>query len=177
MAVEPLYNTKESLLSKLRMAGTSDEQTLTLIDQVISDVRLEFFRRLTSARALEIADITPEENPTTTDGILYSRAAVVEVYWVEYKLVCILPVMFIETQHAIQNSFDDTPLVRDSDSLLPFKAGLKKAIEIGLGQLIIPVQKTTGAFSSFSSGATTPVLIANNFPGNPFPSGGPYSRG
>lgn len=169
MAVTPLYNDKDALISKLRMTGTSDTDTLAKIDQAISDVRLEFFRRLTPARAIEIQGFGVEENPTTTEGILRGTAAVTEVYWVEYKLICILPVMFIETEHAIQNSFDDIPLVRDAASLIPFKNGLKKAIEIGMGQLIEPVQNNQGPFSSFSSGAPQPVLIANNFIGKPFP--------
>lgn len=169
MAVTPLYNDKDALLSKLRMSDTSDVQTLSVIDQGISDARMEFFRRLTPARALEISALATEENPTTTDGILKGTAAVTEVYMVMYKMVCILPTMYIETEWAIKSSFDDVPLTRDGDSLRRFKSDLKKQIEIGLGQLIIPVDNNQGEFASFSNGALTPVLIANNFIGKPFP--------
>jgi hypothetical protein len=169
MAITPLYNDKDALLSRLRMQDSSDTETLAVIDQVISDVRLNFFRRLTAARALEIAGFAAEENPTTTDGVLQSTAAVTEVYWVLYKLLGILPTMFIETEWAIQNSFDDVPLTRDSRSLSLFMATLKKSIEIGMGQLIEPVQESQGSFASFSSGAKTPVLINDNFIGVPFP--------
>ena len=124
MAVEPLYNVKSLLLQKLRMGDTSDTQTLKVIDQAIQDVRNEFYRRLTLARALEIAALASVENPTTADEVLRAVANVTEVYWVQYKLVCILPHMSIETQHAIQNSFDDTPLTRDAESLAKFKAVL-----------------------------------------------------
>lgn len=167
MAVEPLYNNKDLLLSKLRMGQTTDTQTLTVIDQAISSVRLGFYRRLGPGRANEIVALTSVENPTDTDGILRSQAEITEVYWVQYELVCLLPHMSIETQHAITNSFDDTPLTRDAESLNKFRACLKNSVEIGLGQLQQPVDDDTGNFSSFSTGSPNPVLIGDLFPGRP----------
>ena len=167
MAVDPLYNVKASLIQKLRLTDTSDTDTLTIVDQAIADVRLEFYRRLTLDRAIEIAAISSVENPTTSDEVLRSIAAVTEVYWVMYKLICILPVMYIETQYAIKNNFDDVPLVRDADSLQKFKDCLRASVEQNLGLLIIPVDVNTGDFSSFSTGAVTPYLINDNFIGLP----------
>ena len=169
MAVEPLYIAKSLLISRLRMTGTSDEDTLTIIDQVIADVRLEFYRRLSTARALEIAALPSVENPTTTDGILRSVADVTELYWVEYKLVCILPVMFIETQFPIQNSFDDVPITRDAEWIHNFRTCLWNSVESGLGQLIQPIDNNTGNGQSFSTGATTPFIVQDNFIGKRYP--------
>lgn len=165
MAVEPLYNTMAVIHSNLRMTASSDADTLVMIDHAVSAVRLGFFRRLTPARAIAVAALSSEENPTTTDGILRGVAEATEVDWVTRELICTLPVMYIETQFAIKNSFDDVPITRDSKSLQKFLGCLWNRIESGLGLLIIPEEKISGAFSSFSTGRKTPLLLANVFPG------------
>ena len=70
--------------------------------------------------------------------------------------------MFIETQFAIQNNFDDVPITRDSESLQKFLSCLWNSIEKGLGQLIIPVDNNAGAFKSFSTGRSAPYLLGQN---------------
>lgn len=165
MAVEPLYNDKATLIQKLRMTDTEDTDTLTIIDQAISDVRLNFYRRLSPARAQEIADLSSVENPTTTDEILRNVAEVTEIYWVMHKLVCILPTMYIETQFAIQDSFDDVPITRDADTLQKFMKCLWDSIEEGLGQMMLPIEDNVGGFKSFSTGAIRPFLLSENFVG------------
>jgi hypothetical protein len=172
MAVEPLYIAKSLLLQRLRMSNTSDTETLTTIDQAIADVRLEFYRRLTLDRATEIAALPSIENPTTTQGVLRGVAEVTELYWVMYKLICILPTMFIETAHAITNSFKDVPITRDSESLQKFLGCLKNTIEINLGQLIIPVNDNAGDFQAFSTGRPTPFILADNVIGRPISRAG-----
>lgn len=167
MAVEPLYNVKATLISKLRMTDTSDTNTLAVIDQAIQDVRLEFYRRLGLGRAGDIASLSLVENPTTDNEVLRSTAAVTEVYWVMYKLVCILPVMYIETQFAIQHSFDDVPITRDADSLSKFKECLWNSIEQNIGIMMIPVDSNQGSFGSFSVGKEVPSILDNNFIGLP----------
>jgi hypothetical protein len=167
MAIEPLYISKALMLQRLRMSETTDTDTLTMIDQAISDVRMEFFRRLTMTRALEIVAITPVENPTTIDPVLRNIAEVTEVYWVLYKLICILPTMFIETAHAIDTAFDNTPITRDSESLQKFLKCLWASIETNLGQLIIPVNDVSGAVKSFSVGRQDPYLLNQHFVGLP----------
>ena len=167
MAIQPLYIEKSLLLQRLRMSETSDTETLTLIDQAISDVRLEFYRRLTLARALEIAAFSSEENPTTTDPILRGIAEVTEFYWVASKLICILPTMFIETAQAIQNSFKDVPITRDSESLQKFIRCLQDRVESNLGLLVIPVDTDTGPIKVFSTGRIDPYILTNNHIGLP----------
>ena len=166
MAIEPLYNEKSLVLSRLRMTATEDTDTLTMIDQAIAKVRLDFYRRLTAARALEIEALSSVENPTTTDEILRSVAEVTEIYWIAYKLFCILPHMYIETQFAIKDNFDDVPITRDSDTLKTFMPCLWKEIEEGLGQLVLPVDNNAGDFQSFSTGrADGPLLLNDTFVG------------
>ena len=167
MAVEPLYNSKASVIEKLRMSDTSDADTLTVIDQVISTVRTDFFRRLTLERAIHIQGLPSVENPTTADGILRSVAETTEVYWIFHKLVCILPTMYIETQFAIKDNFDDTPITRDADSIKDYLACLWASIEAGLGQLIDPVSTDSGNFQIFTTGAPEPVLLRDLHPGLP----------
>ncbi len=167
MAVQPLYIEKSLLLQRLRMSETSDTDTLTLIDQTIADVRLEFYRRLTLERALEIAAFSPVENPTTTDPILRSVAEVTEFYWVLSKLLSILPTMFVETAHAIQNSFKDVPITRDSRFLQKFIGRLNASVENNLGLLEIPVDLGTGPVKVFSTGRLDPYILINNHLGLP----------
>ena len=167
MAIDTLYIDKTVLISRLRMTGTSDTDTLTTIDQAIADVRQEFFRRLTLERALEIKALTPVENPTTADGNYRSVAEITEFYWVLSKLLCILPTMFIETAHAIQNSFKDVPLTRDSMALSRMKKFLIDAVETNLGMLELPADRNTGSPRSFSTRAVNPLILANTFPGRP----------
>jgi len=167
MATEPVFNAKTALLSRLRMSETTDAETLTTIDQVISDIRVEFYRRLGTSRVNYIAGLSLVDNPSTDTELLRSRAAVTEVYWVMYKLVCILPVMYIETQYPIRNNFDDVPLVRDSDDISNFRKCLKESVEIGLGELEEPKNDNTGNFSSFSIGSSEPFSLNQNFIGRP----------
>lgn len=165
MAVTPLYATKAKVLENLRMTASEDTDTLAMIDQAIVDVRMEFYRRLTLARATEVAALASIENPTTIDGVLRKVAETTEIYWVMYKLIKILPIMFIETQFAIQNSFDDVPITRDAESLQRFLSCLWGSIEEGLAQLLIPVETSAGAFQSFSTGRPEPFLLPKNFIG------------
>jgi len=165
MAVEPLYNVKADVIEQLRMTDTTDDDTLSMIDQAIRDVRLSFYKRLTPARAQEIAALSSVENPTTTDEIVRAVAEVTEVYWVMHRLICILPTMYVETAHAIQDSFDDVPITRDSESLQRFLICLWNRIEEGLGQMVLPIEDLTGSFQSFSTGAQTPFLLSEHFVG------------
>ena len=165
MAVTPLYNVKADVIAKLRLTDTTDSDTLTIVDQAIRDVRLGFYTRLTPARAQEIAALASVENPTTTDETVRAVAEVTEWYWIASKLICILPTMFIETAHAIDESFDDVPITRDSESLQKFLRCLWNNIEEGLGQMMLPIDDNAGDFQSFSSGAPTPFLLNENFIG------------
>ena len=165
MAVEPLYVDKALLLQNLRMTASTDTETLTLIDRIILDVRVSFYRRLTPARAQEIASLPSVDNPTTVDEILRSTAENTDMYWVMWKLLCILPVMYIETEFAVRDNFGDVPITRDADSLKNYIACLKNSVEVGLGQMEIPVNDNAGDFQSFSAGASKPSLLSENFIG------------
>lgn len=167
MPVTPLYMDKDLLLNELRMKTTSDTETLLVIDQAIKWVRLQFYRRLTLARALEIAALASVENPTTADENLRSTAEVVETDWVRWRLVCLLPHMTIETENAIRNIFEDVPLVRDAESMQKYLRCLKDAVEIGLGQLEVPIDNNAGDFAAFSTGAPVAVLLQDSHVGFP----------
>ena len=167
MAIDTLYIDKTLLISRLRMTSTSDTDTLTLIDQSIAKVRTEFVRRLGLTRVVKIKALTSSENPLTEDEIIRSVAETTEFYWVMRKLVCILPQMFLETSHAIQNAFDDVPITRDSPSLQKYLACLDTDIELGLGQMETPQDNCAGSPKAFSSKRAVPFLLSNNFPACP----------
>jgi hypothetical protein len=167
MAIEPLYNDKSVLISKLRMSITQDADTLAVVDTAISQVRSSFFARLTLSRAMEIVGYTQTDNPTTAEENLRSLAGVTEVLWVSWFLIQMLPAMHLETQYAIKNDFGDQPLTRDAPSLQKYMNSLYATIQKNLGLLIVPEEPTSGDVKAFSTGAVTPVLIADNFIGNP----------
>ena len=167
MAIDTLYIDKDLLISRLRMSDTTDTDTLTLIDQSIAKVRTEFYRRLGLTRSLEIEALPSVENPVTEDQLIRSVAETTEFYWVMRKLVCILPQMFLETSHAIQNAFDDVPITRDSPSLQKYLDCLDNDIEIGLGQLESPQDNCAGSPKAFSTKRETPFILACAHPGRP----------
>jgi len=150
------------------MDETDDTATLTVIDQAITDVRNGFFRRLGIDRSLAVQAISFVENPTDQDGWVRSTANTTEFYWVLRTLLCILPTMFLETAHAIQNAFDDVPLTRDSEHLQKFIRCLDKQVDVGLGVIDEPQDNCAGSPQSFSTGRTEPFILACNHPGRGF---------
>jgi len=64
MAVEPLYNaTLETLLQRARIESANDTQTVALVHQTVTEVRLGFFSKLTKDRAKDIATYSLVDNP------------------------------------------------------------------------------------------------------------------
>jgi hypothetical protein len=169
--VQPLYMSRDFLLTTIRMDSTTETQTLALVNQAITDVRLEIFSAVTSTRALEIAGYTEEVNPTSANGILRARAKVAETYWVIYKLVPLLPTLFIENQHTVNESFNDEPLTRDSAQVKEYMDHLKLIIDQNMLALLVPPQEGNGEFASAlierqdENGDADPYIVYENFIG------------
>ncbi len=165
MAVDPLYNTKEALLLKIRLSGVPSDQTNAVIDLAISQVRIGIFSKLGSDRALEIAALTPSENPTTDDEILYSTASTAEGLWVTAILYDLLPTLFMESSNEAQQNWNDEPLSRDAKQLAEVKQALLTQVDKLLGDLEVPVNDNAGAVKVFSVGRETPYILSDNFIG------------
>jgi hypothetical protein len=169
--VQPLYNTKSDLLSKIRMATVADSQTLSVINMAITEVRLNFFSRLTATRALEIAAYTSSDIPTTTQDILKNIAKTIEVLWITALLVDQLPFMVLDNSSNVRDEFNDEPLTRDSRAIAKYKENLISRINKMLGKLENPENSNSGDFQAFTCGAVdsegnaAPYLISENFVG------------
>lgn len=174
MAVEPLYNEDlEALLNRVRIETADDDQTLAMIYQAVTEVRLGFYRSLTSARALEIAGYTLVDNPTSENEILRATGATTEANWMTWILAQRLPFLFMDNRASVQDAFNDEPLTRDSAGVQDFLDELKIQIDIGLGDLQLPASEDSGATKSASitnpGDAFTP-MSAGSFRGL-YPSG------
>jgi hypothetical protein len=148
MAVEPLYNVdKETLLNRVRIETADDSQTLALIDQTITEVRLGFFSRLTKSRAQEIAGYPLVDNPLSDEEILRATAANTEALWVTWYLAQRLPYLFMDNSGSVNDAFNDEQLTRDTQ-LKEHLDALKDQIDQGLGDLVLPPDENTGATKS-----------------------------
>lgn len=166
MAVDPLYTAvKSDFLNKIRLKSAKSDQTLAVIDVAISNVRLGFFKSLTSRRALEIAAFTPSDNPTTENEVLQSTAAVTEVLWVTALLVDLLPTVFMEGEAEARQSWNEEPLTRDASGLQKFKNSLLTQVQTMLGTLEEPENKNAGPVKVASIGRTEPHLVFENHVG------------
>ena len=165
MAVDPLYNTKADLLLKIRLSEVPSDQTNAVIDMAISQVRIGFFSKLGSSRALEIAAFTPSDNPTTDNEVLYSTASTAEGLWVTAILYDLLPTLFMESSNEAQQNWNDEPLSRDAKQLVKAKQALLSQVDKLLGDLEVPVNDDTGSVKVFSVGREKPFILQDNFPG------------
>lgn len=151
MAVEPLYNaSKDALLNRARIKTADDTQTLAMIDQAISEVRMGFFRSITSTRALAIAAYSLVDNPSSDEEILKATAANTEANWVVWLLAQRLPYLFMDNRSSVGDAFNEEQLTRDSAALKQFLDGLKTEIDKGLGDMAVPVSTDTGSSKAAS---------------------------
>lgn len=166
MAVEPLYNaTLDALLKRARIDTADDEQTLALVHQTVTEVRLGFYSSLTKDRAKEIATYSLVDNPDSDNEILKAQAAVTETLWLTLLLAQRLPVLFLDNKGSTGDAFNDEPLTRDATGLEDFIDELKTQVEEGLADLMVPPEENAGATKVSLLAPDTPDLIYNRFPG------------
>jgi hypothetical protein len=170
MAVETLYNaSRDVLLERVRMKTADDSQTIALIDQTITEVRIGFYRTLTTARATLIAGYTLVDNPMTEEEVLRSGAANTEALWVTWLLAQRLPHLFLDNKASTGDMWNEEQLTRDTQDK-KFLANLKTQIDIGLGDLMEPI--------SGNSGPVKVSAIKNDTPLDAFnPNRGLYPKG
>jgi len=158
VAVEPLFNAdRETLLKRVRIETADDEQTLELIDQAMSEVRIGFYRAITSARAATIAGYTLVDNPTSDEEVLRATGANTEANWLTWILAQRLPYLFLDNRASTQDAWNEEQLTRDASGLEEFLDDLKAQIDIGLGDLMEPPSEDSG-----------PVKAASLAPDEPF---------
>jgi hypothetical protein len=169
MAVEPLFNKDlETLLKRARIETADDEQTMELIYQAVSEVRIGIYRAVTSARATTIAGYSLVDNPTSDEEILRASGANTEANWLTWILAQRLPFLFMDNRSSVQDAFNDEQLTRDSAGIQEFLDELKAQIDLGLGDLMEPPSEDSGptkASSISNSGDAFTPMAAGSFRG------------
>ena len=170
MAVEPLFNqTKDALLTKVRIDPADKAGTLALVDQAIRDVRLGFFSRVGKTRSLAIAAMSYNDNPETDEEVLRAKGVSAENIWLYILLVERLPSLFMDNQ-GTRDTFNDEPLTRDAGAVLKMIENLKEQLDALLGDMILEGDDEASPNPSAKSevvGPDTTYLLADNFIGNP----------
>ena len=166
MAVEPLFNADlETLLNRVRIETADDAQTLALIYQSVNEVRLGFYSKLTTARALTIAGYPLEDNPTSDNAILRSTGANTEALWVTWLLAQRLPWTSMDNSASTADAWNDEQLTRDAKGLQEFLDALKLQIDEGIASLEEPPDENAGATKASSIAPDEDDLIFERFPG------------
>lgn len=167
MAVAPLFNASmDSLLKRVRMSSADDEDTLALIDQTVSEVRLGFFRRIGTARALTVASYTLADNPTTDNEILRVGAANTEALWVTMLLIQRLPNLFMDNRASTRDAWNDEQLTRDSSGQSQYLKYLQAQVDEGVVALTDPsTADSSGSPKASLIKASEPNLVFENFAG------------
>ena len=166
MAVAPIYNaTLESLLQRARIDTADDAQTIALVHQTVTEVRLGFFKVLTKDRAKAIATYPLVDNPDSDNEILRAQAAATESLWLTWLLAQRLPVLFVDNKGSTGDAFNDEPLTRDATGLEDFIDALKIQIDEGLSALMLPPEENAGATKVSLLAPDEPDLIYDRFPG------------
>ena len=165
MAVAPLYNADlETLLEKARINTADDVQTVAVVHQTVTEVRLGFFSVLTKDRAKAIAAYATSDTPDTDEEVLKARAIAVEALWLTMLLAQRLPFLFMDNKASTGDAFNDEPLTRDTQ-LQDFIDALKAQIDAGLAELMLPPEENAGAVKASLLAPDDPDLIYNRFPG------------
>ncbi len=160
MAVEPLFNAdKETLLKRTRIQSADNAQTLSLIDQTITEVRLGFYHSIGKDRSATIAGYSLVDNPVSDEEILRAGGATTEALWLTWLLVQRLPMLFMDNSASTGDAFNDEQLTRDSSGLKDFLKNLKTQIDQGLADLMEPSEENAGAVKSSTIQPDTLDLI------------------
>jgi len=126
MAVEPLfvvdYGTSDPSMDRLKQLirlnpDTTTDSTSAIVDRVTQQVRVHIYRALGADTVSAIKLLTPEENPTSADGLTYLSAEMLEANWVLYVMIGEMPVAVYDSfvGEAPLQIWNKEPLTRDID--------------------------------------------------------------
>lgn len=115
MAVTPLFVADMTELKKrLRLSSATQEGTLEQLDMAVQEVRSEFYGRLPGSRIAEIVGYPSEDNPSSANALVRTRAELCETKWVKAVLMKCLPLLFFDASNLPQR-FNEEELTRDLD--------------------------------------------------------------
>lgn len=164
--VEPLYNADlATLLKRARISTADDEQTLALVHQTVTEVRMGFYSKIGKDRATTIASYTLSDNPTTDQEILKASAAATEANWLTWLLAQRLPHLFMDNKASTGDMWNEEQLTRDTQTSKEFLDRLKSHIDEALADLKEPVPDQKGPIKAASIAPDDPCMQYDNFAG------------
>ncbi len=120
MAVTPLCNkTVDALYEKLRLSlDKTTETSQRYIDRAIQHVRIEMYKAIGVTELNTILETASVENPITETAVRRLTADILEAIWVEYVLICTMPLMLFDAASSSppEQVYNLEPLTRDIDS-------------------------------------------------------------
>lgn len=168
MAVAPLFNSSISALkSACRLSGSSQPDSLKIIDDAVKRVWNGFYAKLGAARVAAIVAVTPTDTPTTDDQLSRSRAEQAEVLWVKALLLNDLPVTFVDSGGAVRETWNEDAITRnpsDSERRKLVEAYMAEVTEL-LDLIAAPAEVPDG-IQGGTFGAASPVWSGSSI-GNP----------
>ena len=95
----PLFlSNVEALKPRLRLSGMSEHKDIAdLLDEALSAARFRFYADLGITCVTALLAFTPEENPTSEEGLLRDLAGLTEVRLVRKELLDLAPVLFVDS--------------------------------------------------------------------------------
>jgi hypothetical protein len=151
MAVEPLFNVdRQTLLRRARIETADDDQTLALIDQSMTEVRLGFYKALGGTRVSSILSYSLVDNPSTDNELLRAGAATTEALWLTWLLAQRLPHLFMDNSASTGDMWNQEQLTRDTKAHKQYLDQLKAQIDVGLGMLEEPEADNAGSVKASS---------------------------
>jgi hypothetical protein len=132
-AIQPLFvSSKAVLQSQLRLTGAVQPDALALIDHAIEFVRGKFFDALGAARISTLLGYSYVVNASDNNSILRMKANLTEVSYVRWKLLQIMPSMFLDAAAKVQQAWNEEGLTRMSS---------KSSQQYELDQLYAEIEK------------------------------------
>lgn len=115
MAVTPLFiESMETLRSLVKLTGADQPDTVVAIDNATRRVRAMIYDRIGSEAVVRVLGYASEENPTTTNALLRSRAEIMEADWVRLLLMRELPVLFMDASDNTSQVWNTEELTREA---------------------------------------------------------------
>jgi len=114
MAASPLFQTVDELKERVRLAELpSSSPANEILDQVILESSLEFYRRLGKSRVDELVSYGSPDNPATENQILGAVARGLEVKINLCKLLRRLRTVFMDNSGGVDEMWNEEAPVRE----------------------------------------------------------------
>jgi len=114
---DPIFaESRDSLVSQLRLSGASSDDATAAIDAAMSAVAIGLYDRMGSGLVDTIRSYTYSNDPTSgAQSRQRLKGAVIEEKWVRYELMRKMPVLFVGSRGASLDRWNQEELTRDGE--------------------------------------------------------------